>query len=100
MPRSRVSTGDPRSASRTARHGINFLGYRIWASHKLLRPDSVTRARRKIAAYRAARDRAVGDARAEMDDRLQRFLGAWLGHASHADSGNLLRALGVDGGPP
>ncbi len=73
-----------------AQRGINFLGYRIWASHKLLRPDSVKRARRKIAAYRAAGDH----------DRLQRFLGAWLGHASHADSGNLLRALGVDGGPP
>jgi RNA-directed DNA polymerase len=68
-----------------ASRGINFLGYRIWADHKLLRTDSVVRARRKIAAYRAAGD----------TDRLQRFLGAWLGHASHADTRNLIRALGV-----
>jgi hypothetical protein len=68
-----------------AARGINFLGYRIWATHKLLRRDSVVRARRKIAAYRAAGDSV----------RLQRFLGAWLGHASHADTRNLVRALGV-----
>ena len=71
-----------------AARGINFLGYRIWASHKLLRKDSVTRARRKIAAYRAGGDRA----------RLYRFLAAWLGHARWADSENLLRSLGLAGG--
>lgn len=69
-----------------AGRGINFVGYRIWASHKLLRRDSVIRAKRKIAAYRAA-----GDV-----ERLNRFLGAWLGHASHADTRNLARALGVE----
>ncbi|ODM71713.1 reverse transcriptase/maturase family protein [Bradyrhizobium elkanii] len=65
--------------------GINFLGYRIWASHKLLRRDSVVRARRKIAAYRAAGDH----------ERLQKFLAAWLGHARWADSANLIRSLGL-----
>lgn len=72
--------------------GINFLGYRIWASHKLLRKDSVTRARRKIAAYRAAGDH----------ERLRKFLAAWLGHARWADSANLIRSLGlrVEAKPP
>jgi len=64
--------------------GVNFLGYRIWPSHKLLRRDSVVRARRKIASYRANGD----------DDRLQQFLTAWLGHARFADSANLIRSLG------
>lgn len=63
--------------------GVNFLGYRIWPTHKLLRRDSVTRARRKIRAYRAAGDHA----------RLEKFLGAWTGHASWADSHNLLKSL-------
>lgn len=67
--------------------GINFLGYRIWASHKLLRKDSVTRARRKIAAYRAAGDH----------ERLRKFIAAWLGHAGWADSANLIRSLGLSG---
>lgn len=68
----------------TAR-GVNFLGYRIWPHHKLLRRDSVTRARRKIAAYRAAGDLP----------RMRAFLGAWLGHARWADSANLIRSLGL-----
>lgn len=68
-----------------ATRGINFLGYRIWSTHKLLRRDSVVRARRKIAAYRAAGD----------GDRLRTFLGAWLGHAGWADSANLIRSLGM-----
>lgn len=65
--------------------GVNFLGYRIWPTHKLLRRDSVTRARRKIAAYRAAGDVAS----------LDKFLAAWLGHARFADSANLIRDLGI-----
>lgn len=68
--------------------GVNFLGYRIWASHKLLRRDSVTRARRKIRRYRA-----TGEAQ-----RLETFLAAWTGHAKWADSRNLLESLGLEGG--
>ncbi len=60
--------------------GINFLGYRIWASHKLLRPASVTRAKRKIARYLATDDQ----------DALRRFLPAWLGHARWANAYHLL----------
>lgn len=63
--------------------GVNFVGYRIWPTHKLLRRDSVIRARRKIKAYRAAGDHA----------RLERFLGAWTGHARWADSRNLLKSM-------
>lgn len=66
--------------------GVNFVGYRIWPSHKLLRRDSVVRARRKIKAYRAAGD----------FDRLERFLAAWTGHAKWADSRNLLKSLGLE----
>ncbi|MBN9242467.1 MAG: group II intron reverse transcriptase domain-containing protein [Mesorhizobium sp.] len=68
-----------------ASRGVNFLGYRIWPSHKLLRKDSVQRARRKIKAYRAAGD----------TERLQKFLASWTGHARWADSHNLLKSLGV-----
>lgn len=65
--------------------GVNFVGYRLWPTHKLLRRDSVIRARRKIKAYRAAGEHA----------RLERFLAAWTGHARWADSRNLLNNLGV-----
>lgn len=65
--------------------GVNFLGYRIWPDHKLLRRDSVVRARRKIARYRAEGD----------DERLARFVDSWLGHARFADSRNLIRSLEI-----
>ncbi len=66
--------------------GVNFVGYRIWPTHKLLRRDSVIRAKRKIDAYRAAGEH----------DRLERFLAAWTGHAQWADSRNLLNSLKIN----
>ena len=70
--------------------GINFLGYRIWPRHKLLRKQSVTTAKRKIA--RCIR---FGD-----DDALVKFLGAWKGHAAHADVRNLFNHLESQYGIP
>lgn len=59
--------------------GINFLGYRIWPTHKLLRKSSVTRAKRKVAKFIK-----YGE-----DDALRKFLAAWKGHAMWADTNNL-----------
>lgn len=59
--------------------GINFLGYRIWATHKLLRQDSVLRAKRKVARFIRHDDRAG----------LDQFLASWSGHAQWADTHNL-----------
>ena len=59
--------------------GINFLGYRIWASHKLLRRSSVTRAKRKIKKYTYYKD----------FEALHRFIGSWCGHIGWADTHNL-----------
>jgi retron-type reverse transcriptase len=65
--------------------GINFLGYRIWPRHKLLRKQSVTTAKRKIAYMRAKGKK----------EELARFLASWRGHASHADTCNLFNHLGI-----
>jgi hypothetical protein len=66
--------------------GVNFVGYRIWPTHKLLRRDSIVRARRRIMSLRARGDAAT----------LQKFLAAWTGHARWADSRNLLASLDLD----
>tara|TARA_E500000081_G_C6055340_1_gene315695 strand:+ start:91 stop:639 length:549 start_codon:yes stop_codon:yes gene_type:complete len=63
--------------------GVNFLGYRIWPHHKLLRKDSVQRAKRKIKSMTLRND----------TEGLERFLAAWYGHASWADTKNLLNYL-------
>lgn len=63
--------------------GINFLGYRIWPTHKLLRPDSVRRAKRKISTYIRHHDQAG----------LRQFLASWSGHAGWADVSHLFTHL-------
>ena len=63
--------------------GINFLGYRIWPSHKLLRKDSVTRAKRKVANFIKHGE----------DEGLQKFLASWSGHAMWADANHLFTWL-------
>lgn len=64
--------------------GVNFCGYRIWPTHKLLRRSSVTRAKRALSKFDpGSEDRA-------------KFLAAWRGHAQWADSFHLLNYLGVN----
>jgi hypothetical protein len=65
--------------------GVNFLGYRIWPTHKLLRRSTVMRAKRCLHHFARTGDE-VG---------RQRFLAAWIGHARWADSHNLLKSLGL-----
>ncbi len=65
--------------------GLDWLGYRIWPTHKLLRKRSVIAAKRKIFKYRARGDELS----------LGRFVASWKGHAQWADSFNLLNKLGV-----
>jgi len=60
-------------------NGINFLGYRIWKTHKLLRKDSVTRAKRKIKYY-ITHNKLLD---------LDKFAAAWAGHARWANTNNL-----------
>lgn len=61
--------------------GINFLGYRIWSTHKLLRPDSVLRAKRKVANM----------VRHDDQEALDKFIASWAGHAAWADTHNLFK---------
>jgi hypothetical protein len=65
--------------------GVNFCGYRVWPSHKLLRKSSVTGAKRKL--------------RVLTGDSLCRFVAAWTGHAKWANSHNLLIHLGKHHAP-
>lgn len=65
--------------------GIDFLGYRIWTKHKLLRKQSVLRAKRTVKFLRKKGD----------TEALNRFLGSWTGHAKWADTQNLLNYLEV-----
>ena len=66
--------------------GVNFLGYRIWPKHKLLRKQSVVRAKRAVRAMVERND----------TDALNKFLAAWVGHASWADTNRLFSSMGIE----
>lgn len=63
---------------------LDFLGYRIYSTHRLLRKNSVNRIKRRIKSIE--HDIKLG--RIEKD-KVKLIISSWLGHASHANSHNL-----------
>jgi len=68
--------------------GCDFMGYRIWPDHRRLRPQNGYRFQRKLKAL--ARDFRAGDVSRE---KVHASVMSWVGHAQHADSFGLRRAL-------
>lgn len=67
---------------------LDFLGYRIYSTHRLLRKCSVKRIKTNLKQYRARYAAGEMDAN-DINPRIQ----SWLGHASHANSYNLRKTL-------
>ena len=66
-----------------ATKGINFVGYRTWENYKLIRKDSVKRAKKKIKNCIKHND----------SQTLKKFLASWMGHIQWADTNNLKKRL-------
>lgn len=67
---------------------LDFLGYRIYGSHRLLRKSSVKRIKTKLKKYR----KQFANGEIELSD-INQNIQSWLGHASHANSHGLKKAL-------
>lgn len=63
---------------------LDFLGYRIWPTHRKLRKDSVRRMKRKLRSIQ--RRKAEG---LPVRDNIEAVIASWEGHARHADTFNL-----------
>lgn len=63
--------------------GVNFVGYRTWKTHKLLRKSSVRNAKRTIKNCIKHKD----------EETLRKFIASWSGHVILSDSYNLRRSL-------
>jgi len=68
--------------------GCDFMGYRIWPHHRRLRPSNGYRFQRKLkkmsSLYRQGR----------LDfESINSSIMSWIGHASHADSYGLRKAM-------
>lgn len=67
---------------------VDFLGYRIWPGHRLLRKANVRRVRRKF--QKQARLYSQGLRSLET---IRPGIASWLGHAKHADTWRLRRRI-------
>lgn len=61
--------------------GLDFLGYRMWTTHRRLRRDSVKRMKRRLKGL----EKAYSEGLIDFPEIRQR-LASWVGHAAHADS--------------
>lgn len=72
---------NPKTAVFPINQGVDFLGYRIWPTHRLLRKSSVKRARRGLK--KLSRDYAEGKVSLE---RVRATIASWLAHCRHANT--------------
>jgi RNA-directed DNA polymerase len=78
--------------------GIDFLGYQVFATHRLVRPRVLRHCRDKIEAWARRHVHAsTAGLRIRADspalEALQAMLGSYWGHFKHANSARLRRAL-------
>jgi RNA-directed DNA polymerase len=64
--------------------GIDFLGYKIWRTHRLLRKSSIRRMRRRFAGFRAGR---------VSPDEMRATVASWIGHCQHASTYTLRKRV-------
>lgn len=67
---------------------LDFLGYRIYSGHRLLRKCSVNRIKAKLKQFH----RKFGEGEINLVE-IKQTIQSWLGHASHANTCNLKKAL-------
>ena len=67
---------------------LDFLGYRMYGDHRLLRKSSVKRIKRKITKYRKLY--SAGELSVSC---VGKKIQSWIGHASHANSFSLIKSL-------
>ena len=71
-----------------AKQGINFCGYRIWSTHKLLRLQSKKKFKRKLKNLKKLyREERISQ------DYIVACINSWRVHANHCNSYNLQKKI-------
>ncbi len=72
------------------KRGVNFLGFRVFYHHRLLRKTNVKKMRRKLDNYQI-----LYDSKQANYDLIYEFLQGWTAYAKNADTYNLRSKLGL-----
>ena len=71
-----------------AKQGVNFCGFRIWKTHRLLREQSKKKMKRKLKTFeKLYRENKIGQS------YILACINSWMGHAKHCNSYNLRNKL-------
>jgi len=70
---------NPKTAVTPAALGVEFVGYRLWPTHRLLRKDGIKRMRRRLR--KQVKRYAVGGIEL---DQITRSIQSWIAHTKHA----------------
>ncbi len=84
----RLQLHETKSKVYRVRDGVNFLGYRLYPTHRLLKKDNGLRMRRKLKQL-SDKFRNNDISFATVNQSIQ----SWIGHASHANTYNLRKQL-------
>lgn len=68
--------------------GVDFLGYRIWSTHRLIRKSSIKRMRRKLRHIK--REYKAGEIKL---NRINAAIRSWIAHCKHADTYRLRQKI-------
>lgn len=68
--------------------GVNSIGFKLYATHRLLRDDCKKKIKRKIKAM----PRLIEEKRLTLS-KAEQMLNSWLGHAKHGCSYNFIKSL-------
>ncbi|ACD95789.1 RNA-directed DNA polymerase [Trichlorobacter lovleyi] len=74
-------------------HGVDFLGYRVYCGHRLVRPRVVKHCCKKLSGWWQQYGQAAQMVSTESFSKLQALLGSYWGHFCHANSVRLRHAL-------
>lgn len=71
-----------------AKQGVNFCGFRIWKTHKLLREQSKKKMKRKLKNF----EKLYRENKIELE-YITSCINSWKGHAKHCNSYNLVNKI-------
>ncbi|OQC00395.1 MAG: Group II intron-encoded protein LtrA [Candidatus Hydrogenedentes bacterium ADurb.Bin101] len=86
--RLRLTLNGKTSIFPVGRRCVDYLGYRMWPQHKLLRKSNLRRTRRKFRKYARLYREGLVDL-----DAIRPRIASWLGHAKHADTWHIRRQV-------
>lgn len=78
---------NPKTKIDSSKNGIDFVGYRVWHSNKLVRRQSIERMKKRVRAWK----------RGEMtNDRLIKSMSSWTGHCGDTASHRAVERIMLD----